>query len=59
MAASWNKGYDPKEIARRMEEVKSIDVQGHVTFKGLGPRGRCHFVYLYCRIVGTLFLKKL
>ncbi len=34
MAASWNKGYDPKEIARRMEDVKSIGPQGHVTFKG-------------------------
>ena len=34
MAASWNKGYDPKEIARRIEDVKSTDPQGQVTFKG-------------------------
>lgn len=34
MAASWNKGYDPKEISRRMEDVKSINPQGQVTFTG-------------------------
>jgi len=30
----WAKGYNPDQIANRIEAVKSIDQNGNVTFKG-------------------------